>query len=253
MTDEQFDQMMRQALPPVSVEDRLLRKTKTKMEENQMKRTNVRKALVTAALCAAMGVIAVGAVSQMRTGTISHTRNDGQMDYGQLEVVKEKLGYDCKVPQVLPGGYEFSNMSVSEEEAVGEGNTPLRTYHGLIVEYQDNGDNSVLVSLTQKGDEEWGTDKALEITESAGEIDGVPVEIRVDNYRLVPPDYQLSEEEKAAVDAGELMVSYGADKVKDVVIGSANFIMDGVLYCITDMNHVSKSQLFEMAKAIIES
>ena len=253
MTDEKFDQMMQQALPPVSVEDRLLRKTKMKMEESQMKRRNVRKVLATAAICAAMGAIAVGAVSQMRIGTISRARNDVQMDYSQLAEVKEKLGYDCKVPQMLPGGYEFSNMSVSEEEAVGEGNTPLRTYNGLIVEYQGSGDDSVLVSITQKADEEWGSDKTLEITESDGEIDGIPVEIKVDHYRLVPPDYQLSDVEKAAVDAGELMISYGADKVEDMVIGSADFIMDGVLYCITDMNHVSRTQLFEAAKAIIES
>ena len=81
MTDEKFDQMMRQALPPLSVEDRLLRKTKMKMEESQMKRTNIRKMVLTAAICVAMGAMAVGAVSQMRIGTISRLRNDGHIDY----------------------------------------------------------------------------------------------------------------------------------------------------------------------------
>ena len=218
-----------------------------------MKRTNIRKMVLTAAICVAMGAMAVGAVSQMRIGTISRLRNDGHIDYEQLAGVKEKLGYDCKVPQILPGGYAFSNMSVSNEEAVGEGNTLLRKYNGLLIEYQGNGNDSIMVSITQKADEEWGTDGKMEIAGNAGEIDGIPVDINVDIYRLVPPDYQLSEEEKAAVDAGELIISYGSDEARNMVIGNANFIMDGILYCITDMNRISKSQLFEIAKAIIES
>ena len=253
MTDEKFDQMMRQALPPLSAEDRLLRKTKMKMEESEMNRTKVRKVLMTAATCGVMWAIAVGAVSQMRTGTIRRSRNDSQLDYGQLSEVKKKIGYDCKVPQMLPGGYEFSNMSVSEEEAVGEGNILLRKYNGLIVEYQDKGDDSVMVSITQQADEEWGFDGKTEITGNAGEIDGIPIDISVNRYRLVPPNYQLSEEEKVAVDTGELIISYGSDEVRDITIGSVNFVIDGILYCITDMNQVSESQLFEIAKAIIEN
>ena len=110
-----------------------------------------------------------------------------------------------------------------------------------------------MVSITQQADEEWGFDGKTEITGNAGEIDGIPIDISVNRYRLVPPNYQLSEEEKVAVDTGELIISYGSDEVRDITIGSVNFVIDGILYCITDMNQVSESQLFEIAKAIIEN
>jgi hypothetical protein len=252
MTDEQFDQMMRQALPPISVDDHLLGRTRKRMEERQMKRTMSKRILVAAALCVIMGAIAVGAVSQMRTGTILQTWNDGIKDYRKLDKIKKKLGFNCRVPRMLSDDLAFYSMSISEEKAIGEKAETLRVYKGLMVEYQGKAGDSVLMSITLKEDEEWGQERPLVIEGNAGEIGGIPVDVSITRYRLVPADYQPSEAEKALQEARELILSYGSDQIEDMTIGDATFLLDGVIYCITDLEEPSKGELMGMARAVIE-
>ena len=253
MTDEQFDQVMRQALSPEPVPGGLLRKTKQKMEERTMMNLpRKRKMVVVLACCLALTAMAVGAAQAIRRSTLSSTMTREYEDYGQLSRVLKILGFACHVPEKLPGGYAFVNMSITQNTALGDGNSHLYEYQGLMVDYQNREGGSVSLSMAKKADEDWGVEAPHAVEGNAGTLKGIPVDAGVRRYRFVPPTYQVSEEEKALQEAGELYISYGAKEVEEREIANVSFVMEGIDYELVDMEHADLELLLAMAEAIME-
>lgn len=253
MTDEKFDQMMRQALSPDSVPESLLMKTTQKMEERTMRKISKNnKVLIVLACCLALTTIAAGAAQLIRHGTIAHSTNNEFQNYKQLNQVLKELGYRCNVPEQLPGGYKFQSMSIVHEAAIDDNDVKLHKYKGLTVVYQDETGSEVYLDTARKADEDFGVEKAEIIKGNSGTVNGIPIDVNVQKYKLVPPDYQPGADEIAARDAGELFISYGSDKVENLLIANARFVIDGISYTLLDMEHADKGQLLEMAKTVID-
>ena len=70
---------------------------------------------------------------------------------------------------------------------------------------------------------------------------------------VVPADYELTEADKAAEAAGEIVFSYGSEKVTRMEIQSLQWSEDGVLSCLMQMDgSLTPEELAAMAKEIIE-
>ena len=84
--------------------------------------------------------------------------------------------------------------------------------------------------------------------------DGITVSYRADQYRFVPPNYQVSKEEQAKMDAGELTISYGSDKVTDQVVRNLSW-QDGDLHyeILTFDSTLTAEEMDQMAGEIIEN
>lgn len=71
--------------------------------------------------------------------------------------------------------------------------------------------------------------------------------------KLVPPDYKLTDEDKKAKENGELVFSYGSDKVEIIEVQSAVWTEDGVHYLLMQMDgKLSADELADMAAEAIE-
>ena len=77
---------------------------------------------------------------------------------------------------------------------------------------------------------------------------------RADQYLFVPPDYQVSEEEQARADAGELFVSYGTDQVENQVIKGVTWTDGGISYSmITFDSSLTPEEMVQMAGEVIDN
>ena len=82
---------------------------------------------------------------------------------------------------------------------------------------------------------------------------GIRLSYTTQHFRFVPADYKLSAEEQAAIDAGQLAVSYGASKVTDNVFQLMSWKDDGVTYKLLAFDSsMSPEDFEEMAGEIIE-
>lgn len=95
----------------------------------------------------------------------------------------------------------------------------------------------------------------MEVTgEVIANIDGI--DIYSDSYtnKFVPGDYELTEEDKAAQESGELVFSFGADDIKICEVKNVLWSVSDIHYTLTQIDgELSPEDLAEMAKEAILS
>ena len=85
------------------------------------------------------------------------------------------------------------------------------------------------------------------------EKDGVSYYYSEMDCLFVPPSYELSEEEKAAEQAGTLNVGYGSDEVERSRYACVKWKADGVSYLLMGFEPaLTESQMVEMAQEVME-
>ena len=73
-----------------------------------------------------------------------------------------------------------------------------------------------------------------------------------DEYKFVPEDYQLSQEEKEWASQPGHYVSYGSDEVRERVTTFLLWTENDINYSILDWNTVEPEALFAMAEEMIQ-
>ena len=156
-------------------------------------------------------------------------------------------------PVLLPSfenGYTFQNGHLVRNELIGEGDTVLEHYGTFSFTYEKDGDT---VDLTQ---ERHTTEMPFEGEAVATAPDGTKLYYTVCLYKLVPTDYEPTEEEQAQEADGLLTFGYAAACTDVAVYQLQNlswqqgdryfslFQMDGAL---------TQDELIEMAQEILKT
>ena len=63
----------------------------------------------------------------------------------------------------------------------------------------------------------------------------------------------MTEEEQAAIDEGNLIVSYGTEEVEEMTMANAYFDIEDVAYVIVDSNGSDMENMFAMAEKVIRA
>lgn len=86
------------------------------------------------------------------------------------------------------------------------------------------------------------------------EVGDITLYYSLDHYKMVPPDYQPTTEEQAAVEAETLFISYGADEIYETDLYSVSWSMDGVHYNLFGWDlDMDADDLFDMAEELINA
>lgn len=235
-------------------EDALRSRTVRQIKEEQaMKKRNwnIRKVAVAAAAMCILGSAVVMAAGQF-TAFESHSyQNEAVADYSQIEAMSEKYGvpFEVKGPESFSNGFFFKECWPIHESGVDDEGNRTQLATAVSLTYQKEGMADVNLNQSQAvGGMEEG------VGEGNSHQDGeITYYYNQDHYKFVPPSYELSEEEQAAVDAGELYVSYGTDQVVENEISSVSWTSGGVLYVLQSFDtSLTESEMVEMAKEVME-
>ena len=81
------------------------------------------------------------------------------------------------------------------------------------------------------------------------------VRISRDHYKIVPEDYEKTEEDLAGEAAGHYYVSFGSDEIEERENVSASFELDGVTYSFQswDTGNCTDDMFIRMASEILAS
>ena len=137
----------------------------------------------------------------------------------------------------------------------GEDGKALYSYKDAFVSYAKDGAGWISLSASKREDldQESSQDEAIQVYDETREIDGIAVGVTTQNYKFVPENYKLTEEEQAAIDEGNLIVSYGTEEVEEMTMANAYFDIEDVAYVIVDSNGSDMENMFAMAEKVIRA
>ena len=222
-------------------------------EEQTMKKRDwkIKKVLAAAAAMCILGSAAAMAAGNFTSFESRSFQEDVFTEYSQIAEKAEEyqVPFAVKGPETFRNGFSFrEGMPIYESGLDEEGNrTELAT--AISLTYCKEGMADVTLSQSQAA---AGLEEGLgQGTEYA---DGdITYYYSQEHYKFVPPSYELSEEEKIVVEAGDLIISYGTDQVEERQVSSVSWISDGVLYILQSFDtELTEDEMVEMAREVME-
>jgi len=220
-------------------------------EEDRMKFSVRKKMILVAAamcLCGTMVAMAAGKITGYSSG---HSPADPEFaSFADMEHAEEKTGFPVKAVERFDNGYQFSRGYLINVNAHDDTGQVVDTFPEVMAWYEKDGAQITLSVEKDRADRDDST-MGNPVQIPCGDI---TLTYKVDHYKMVPPDYQLTEEDQRAMDAEELYVSYGSQEIELVDFHSVSWVDGGVRYLL--MCHgedaLGQEELVKMSQQVID-
>ena len=238
------------------IENDRIKKRRGSEKEAVIMKFQKRKVALAAAVIVAIGSITCYATGKMTGLMVGSSHLTEVSEYSGLAAAEEKAGVETGMPETFSSGYVFKNVNTGEGKAVdAEGNgIPGTEYIDVFMTYEKDGSEitaSIMPELKEEPAEEAEA-KAPEASETR-EIGGITVSYYETTMKVVPPDYELTEQDKKDMENSNFTISYGSDQVYVQKVRSIDWKADGKAYNLLDMEGtVDAGTLFSMAQDVIE-
>ena len=251
MTEQQFEALLRQVLrPEIDPKDTAFscsphRKGQIMHIQKTMKKAAVILAAVLILTTTAYASDFMNIKSLVTTGGKEYLSES----YRDMSKAMKQAGFEITAPEAFENGYSFRNVRVGETGAYDEHDTELFTYKDLVIYYK-NPEGKTLSLFTHADREELSQgSRQPDLTQMVGEVQ---VDYRLDHYKFVPVDYELTSEDEAMLEQPGYYMSYGSDTVIEQDNHSLTWVKDGVSYHILDSGaEETPDTLFAMAEELI--
>ena len=218
-----------------------------------------RKRIVTFALAAALMLVlgisafAIWGIPRF-TGTHQMPKTAEYTSLSALPEIEKDVGYPVTVPEHFSNGYAFSMLRVDGEAVFGESYEVLKEYYSVHVTYTRNGAPDLSLSLSPVLELESSSEAPVRTPSEQRTVSSVTVDLNCDHYKVVPEDYEKTEDDLAQEAAGHYYISFGSEQIEEREVASAEFKLDNVSYTLMDMaaKETSLDTLAQMAGEIIE-
>lgn len=157
----------------------------------------------------------------------------------------EDVGYAPILIECFENGYAYKTGHVMNNEVYTDAGDMTDTFKSAMFSYEKDGDEVIF------SQDKLQSDKVPQGSVVA-DVDGCKIYYHSYTNMVVPEDYELSEEEKAAEESGEVIFSYGSDEVTEFIVQSVQWSEDGVQFMLMQMNgELTADELVAMAKEAI--
>lgn len=217
-------------------------------EGYSMKKGIMRKTVVALAAICVLGSMTAFAVGKI-TGVTSHSgRYDEVHTYEQALELQKKHGPAINFPKEFSNGYTFSTAVPEYYETTDDSGNKVGTGSTLSITYAKDGKENVTFSAgTDLGESDTpNEEKTLD--------DGTTLRFYKTINKFVPVNYELTEEDKQAQEAGHFNLAYGSDKVEIQTSYMVEWDMDDQGYYLFKFGEeLSADEMFGMAEEIIDN
>ena len=242
--EKEFDGMMKQALywktECIEPSENLLQNVKTKIREQKKENGIMKKHMKQIIAVAAVCVLSVTCYAATQLSSVVSHGSPNIKTFAGLEKAEKKLGFDAKYVESFTNGMTFQRGGTGKTQGLDKDGNPMgKKYKTMTVTYGDEAGNSV--SLNIDGGSPYA-DAGVE--ESKG--------YSSDTYMFVPPDYEVTEEDRAKEAAGELMISVGSEEVEIMQMEYYGWEDDGVSYSLVGFDcGFGEDAMMQMAEEVM--
>lgn len=261
MEDKKFDSLIQdtlyQAIKNLNTSPDLPSRIHTqingkKKEAFYMRRFGLKKlVVVVAALCilCSMGAVAAGKITSL---TSSSRNTDNQYPaYSDVTKAEDELGYVVNAVEVFSNGYKYQKGNIQTVNGLDDDGNVVGNYRELLLDYQNAAGKNLNFIVCRPLNSEEGVSVPAKETR---DMNGISVSYYSDHYKFFPADVTPSEEDMKAMEAGELYISYGSDKVIDSYASHIDWVQDETHYSLMSMDaKFEADEMYQMAKEVIEA
>lgn len=226
------------------IDEKILRGQK----EACMKCLSVKKVLIGAAvgcLLVSGGVFAAGRVVSLSS---SHWLPDAYRSYGDMDRAQKELGYSVDTVEEFSNGYRFDQMFVEDVNGNDEDGNTVYTFKELNISYEKDGEPKMWLDVSKPVEKQVRKGEP-EATRQAG---GVTVYYDTTTYKFVPPDYELTDEDKVNLEKDDFTISYGTEEVQVQLVSNVTWEKDGVFYNLMGFDlTMGAEELLDMAEEVM--
>lgn len=152
--------------------------------------------------------------------------------YTFAEVSEElipELEFEPVLIEEFANGFTFESAYLSSFTALDENNERFgKDYTELYVDYVNDVTGETVMLTYNNAPEVAAEPLPGEPQPVTRAVDDVVLSYTEMPYKFVPPNYEMTEEEQAAVDSGAMYMSYGSDEVEEKVCCGVTWTADGV-------------------------
>lgn len=234
---------------PDSVKDRINQKIADMEKVHHITRIKYSRIVLAAVIVLVFGSIASFAAGKASYIIGESTQEVDLTNFNDLPKVEKKVGYDIQAVEEFSNGYTFRQAWTGINHVYDEdGQMTGEKYTDLSLDYR-NGAN--LVSL--RIERERGQIASLEQPVEIKEIYGRTVYMTEYILKMVPEDYELTDEDWKLIEAGNFNVSCDGVTIGNVYFRTLWWENDGKIYSLTDTGQgLSFEEMEQMVSELLK-
>lgn len=223
-------------------------------EEHYMKRISMKKVIIgVAAACLMVGTVCIaGSGMKIYIGGTSAVPDYREIE--ELKKVEAEAGFEVKAVSDFTNGFTMDGIHIGDLELQNEAGQTESKGKDVKVMYQKN-DELIMLSVRKIFDTESEEGLMNETTpDKTLQVGDTRVVFTQTTNKFVPPDYELTEEDKANMEKEDYNLAYGSSEVEINQGYHAIWVEDGIVYSFygSDLS-LSPDDMLGMAKEVIES
>ena len=207
----------------------------------------------------AAAIVVIGSITCFATGkvtgiSVGSSNLTEVSEYSGLSKAEERAGIKTGMPESFSNGYQFKNVNTGDGQAVdADGNgIPGTEYTDIFLSYEKDG-KEISVSVMPRMNEMDDSSEERAAAAKTRKIGAFTVNYYETTMKMVPPDYELTEQDKKDMENPNFSISYGSDQVKVNAVHSLEWRTEDKIYTLLDMTgSVDADTMFSMAQDVIE-
>lgn len=251
MNDKEYIQAVSKINIPPEMKERILTKSinanHQSRKENNIMKFKKKIAIVAVAAAMILGVTAFASSGIITSWNSSSSSIPNYKSLPSYEQCVKDAGYAPVLINSFVSGYTFKDGSLVNNNLTDENGNSVEKFKSFSFRY-GKGNDKVTFSADKYSSNMKTTGEVID------NIDGIDIYINEYTNKFVPGNYELTEEDKAAQESGELVFSFGADDVKICDVKNVLWSDGDIHYTLTQIDgKLSPEDLAEMAKEVIMS
>lgn len=221
-------------------------------EDTMNKRCVFRRIAIAASLALlvmAGGVYAGGNITQWISRSDNTKSHKGIMPKEQM---RRELGKIPKYVEIFSNGFMIEESMVGEVSALDESNVVVGSARELYLSYR-RGEGVLSLNILADPDAIGAQGRGEEAYDESMSYKDIELGYSRFAFKFVPPDYQASEEEEKLAEEGRLNLAYGSSEIRTGFDSFLSWEEEGICYQLLTEEDISKEELFDMAKEIIDA
>jgi hypothetical protein len=219
----------------------------TKKEDSIMKKRFTFKSAMIMAAVLCLTTVTVFAATRVSSYISKGSTGSAYTSFPTEETLQKDLGFVPKTVSAFSNGYTFQNANFGDISAVDKNGKPVGGSKSVYFRYSA-GQEKVTLTVHKQLPDETAESKAVKT-----DYKGISLSYTSQKYRFVPVNYKMTEEDKKAEKSGEIMFSYGSDKVENSVVQNVTWINNEISYdLLASDSNLTQDQLTAMAKEIVD-
>lgn len=244
--EKKAEEVCADALAKERIRTEVYRKIK---EVNGMKQKNMKKIVLVAAAICIFGSITAFALGKAVTVSSHSNHNEEVTVFEEAKAMQRDLDREVKVVEEFSNGYRFRSAVPRYEESHDKNGKSIEKETAMSFFYEKEGMEGITLFASRITLGESGTPDAVLVLE-----DGTELHFSELVNKFVPPDYEITEEEKKLQEEGKLNVAYGSSEVEIKNSESVYWQQNGITYCLFMFgDDLSADEMLAMAKELAES